>query len=135
MKIQVWLKGTGGLTTDQINFPSTPEEVALAERVRASLFRKYDPVRDVGLYELALTYDDPDGPYPADDDTAILEWVFEQGNIGETTRFAVEYRAARNRSISVGDVVVIDDRTYACASAGWTPLEYLPEEARREVNA
>ncbi|WP_327097374.1 hypothetical protein OIE68_00360 [Nocardia vinacea] len=30
------------------------------------------------------------------------------------------------RSLSVGDVVALDDRCYACASVGWTPIPAPP---------
>ena len=50
-----------------------------------------------------------------------LEIVFEQLNIdAPTTAWALRYRLARNRNLSVGDVVVIAETAWACASAGWT---------------
>jgi hypothetical protein len=52
-----------------------------------------------------------------DDDTAILRDAFERFNVG-TDELAASYRAV-NRSLSVGDLVKIEDRLYACEPAGW----------------
>jgi len=131
MKIEVWLKGTGGLTAAEINRALARESdanKALATRVIGRLFRDFDATADAGLYELGFTYEMPSSWLSV---STLLEWVFTEGNIGETSEFATGYRAAGNRSISVGDVVVIDDVSYACASTGWTPIEYLPVEAQR----
>ena len=60
----------------------------------------------------------------SDDET--LEQAFFAFNVGDDPLFgeplavAVEYRAKRNRSLSVGDVVAVDRRLYACASFGWS---------------
>lgn len=48
----------------------------------------------------------------------ILEWVFEEFNVGEGPQ-AKEYRAKMLRSVSVGDVVVIGEMAWACGSYGW----------------
>lgn len=49
-----------------------------------------------------------------------LEDVFAQLNIDSPTAdWAVAYRAERNRSLSVGDVVVIGETAWAVASFGW----------------
>lgn len=45
---------------------------------------------------------------------------------------AERYRAAGNRSLSVGDLLKIDDDWVACASAGWTRLEQAPVEVPGE---
>lgn len=61
----------------------------------------------------------------AGDDLDLCEDAFRDFN-GEAVvhdRLAIGYRARRLRSLSVGDVIVIDDgrtvRAYACASVGW----------------
>lgn len=49
-----------------------------------------------------------------------LETVFEQLNIDDpTTEWALKYRLAGHRSLSVGDVVVIGETAWACANSGW----------------
>lgn len=61
------------------------------------------------------------------DDFVILRECFEQFNIDEpATDIGREYRQLGNRSLSVGDVVVIRGRAYLCAPVGWTPLEEIP---------
>lgn len=47
-----------------------------------------------------------------------LEWCFEEFNVGGTD-YAHEYRARGNRSLSVGDVVVVGEAAYACENVGW----------------
>lgn len=42
---------------------------------------------------------------------------------GEPHPFAMAYRMAGHRSLSVGDVVQVDSRFYACESSGWRVLE------------
>ena len=58
--------------------------------------------------------------------------MFELFNVGEDPAFgpphprAVDYRRCGNRSLSVGDVVAVDGRFYACASTGWAALKDRP---------
>jgi hypothetical protein len=48
------------------------------------------------------------------------ELVFEQLNIDSPEcAWALRYRGARHRSLSVGDVVVIGEAPWACCAAGW----------------
>jgi hypothetical protein len=46
---------------------------------------------------------------------------------GPNLEIARRYRAAHNRSLSVGDAIAIKDakgvRWYCCAMAGWTPIK------------
>lgn len=52
-----------------------------------------------------------------------LEIVFEQLNIPSPHHsWAIAYRRAGQRSLSVGDVVVIGETAWACASSGWDLL-------------
>ncbi|GBF17429.1 hypothetical protein Br6_04835 [Rhodococcus sp. Br-6] len=60
---------------------------------------------------------------------AALEQVYFDLNVGDDPAFApvpkeavLQYRAAGNRSLSVGDVVEILDRRYAVARSGFCPL-------------
>lgn len=54
---------------------------------------------------------------------ASLELVFEQLNIDDPDQpWALKYRLAGHRSLSVGDVVVIGETAWACASSGWELL-------------
>ncbi len=58
--------------------------------------------------------------------------MFELFNVGEDPAFGpphprgVDYRRCGNRSLSVGDVVAVDGRFYACASTGWAALKDRP---------
>jgi hypothetical protein len=52
-----------------------------------------------------------------------LEIVFEQLNIGNPQHpWASAYRRAGLRSLLVGDVVVLAETAWACATVGWTRL-------------
>jgi hypothetical protein len=52
-----------------------------------------------------------------------LEIVFEQLNIPHPQQvWAIAYRRAGHRSLSVGDVVALGETACACASVGWTPI-------------
>ncbi|KMO69838.1 hypothetical protein [Mycolicibacterium chlorophenolicum] len=52
-----------------------------------------------------------------------LETVFEQLNIDDPDQpWAIKYRLAAHRSLSVGDVVVIGETAWACAPSGWDLL-------------
>jgi hypothetical protein len=54
---------------------------------------------------------------------AALETVFEQLNIDDPDQpWALKYRLAGHRSLSVGDVVVIGETAWACAPSGWELL-------------
>lgn len=68
---------------------------------------------------------------PEDDDMVLVERAFELFNVGDDpergdpdTR-ALVYRERGNRSLSVGDVVAVDQRFYACGSFDWRELEDL----------
>ena len=55
--------------------------------------------------------------------TAALEEIFCQLNIDTpTAAWALQYRLAGHRSLSVGDVVTLGETAWACAPLGWTPL-------------
>ncbi|GAA3832355.1 hypothetical protein GCM10022226_61980 [Sphaerisporangium flaviroseum] len=54
----------------------------------------------------------------ARDPHAVLEDAFVTFNEGDDDR-ARKYRARGNRSLSKGDVVVIGEVAWACASSGW----------------
>ena len=56
-------------------------------------------------------------------DQEMLNEAFEIFNVG-TGSLAQQYRARRLRSLSVGDVVLIDAAAYACESAGWKPVSW-----------
>jgi hypothetical protein len=48
-----------------------------------------------------------------------LELVFDQLNMGADYRWAMQYRADGNRSLSTGDVVVIGETAWAVEDFGW----------------
>lgn len=54
---------------------------------------------------------------------AALDVVFEQLNIDEPEHiWALRYRLAGHRSLSVGDVVVTGETAWAVAPIGWKPV-------------
>jgi hypothetical protein len=65
----------------------------------------------------------------------LLGIIFEQLNIGGDPEFGVPaapwtttYRAAGNRSLSVGDVVIIGEQAFAAQWVGWTPVTLTKEQ-------
>jgi hypothetical protein len=62
-------------------------------------------------------------------DLAVCDEAYRLFNVGDDPEFgtpdpeAVEYRARRNRSLSVGDVVSVDGRHYACDPRGWRAID------------
>lgn len=89
-------------------------------------FHDFDPATAI-LSDIG-TYDVPYAPDADNDDADLIEQVWEDFNVGdETTPHIAEYRARRARSLSVGDVIVIDlgdtARVYAVAGAGFDPID------------
>jgi hypothetical protein len=90
-------------------------------------------------HELAWVFQYEDG-YNGDRASAyeLLNIAFETFNVG-SDELAAQYRARRLRSLSVGDVVVIDGQAFSCESAGWaerslSELNVLPaREAERVI--
>src|SRR5687768_794247 len=69
---------------------------------------------------------------PACDDADACEQLYRLLNVGDYPDFgepdprAKAYRARGNRSLSMGDLVWLDGRFYACASSGWNRLDHTP---------
>lgn len=59
-----------------------------------------------------------------DPDAKLLDQLFEMFNIGtESDPVVRAYREAGNRSLSAGDVVVLDQEVaWLCQSVGWEPF-------------
>ncbi len=58
-----------------------------------------------------------------------LELVFRELNIDTpTAEWALRYRLNRNRSLSVGDVVIVGELAYAVESCGWAPVALVAEQ-------
>jgi len=59
-------------------------------------------------------------------DSLLLERIFAALNSHpvhpDDQQHATAWTAEHRRSLSVGDVVAIDDRLYACAARGWTSI-------------
>lgn len=75
---------------------------------------------------VTITLDTPDCFIP--DDLAICEGIFEETNLysGNTFWPLLEPVLPEHRShtaLSVGDYVVVEDRSYRCDSVGWTRAE------------
>lgn len=70
-------------------------------------------------------------------DEALLGRVFLLLNGLQSDRRAREYFAAGNRSLSVGDVIAIDGRCYACTDTAWqaltTPVHTLMPQPNSSV--
>lgn len=112
-------------------------------------YRVGDDVVVVAEYDVEVA--DPDR---AAIDVSVLEDAFDRFNVGDDPLFtlaqrvhvlnpeavpvppgvdtlAFVYRQRKNRSLSVGDVVEIDGRAYACAKVGWTRLQGPLHKVRR----
>lgn len=61
----------------------------------------------------------------------VLEEAFTIFNEGRNDRRAQAYWRARNRSLSVGDVVVVADLPFTCDLDGWSPLNGTITASRR----
>lgn len=66
---------------------------------------------------------------PDSDHMILLEMIFHEFNVGEGF-LAIAYRAKDLRSLSVGDVVIINDVAYECGRFGWGKIDVIshPEE-------
>lgn len=66
--------------------------------------------------------------------SSACEWVFRLLNVGDDPAFgtpdpqALDYRRRRNRSLSVGDVLLFDGAGFTCANAGWAACRVKPEQ-------
>ena len=122
--VKVYLKGwrNGALYADAVNRPNHSLH-AEAEAIFNQAFRAYEPGHTM---HLAFEYVTPErAGWPeseAEQDRAVCNEAFEWFNVGEN-EIARRYRSKHNRSLSVGDVLVIDGRAYGCASVGWTRIE------------
>jgi hypothetical protein len=67
-----------------------------------------------------------------------LELVFEELNIGDGSNYdwTAQYRANGNRSLSVGDVVVVGETAWAVGSFGWDRVytDALIEAIKTPIN-
>ncbi|WP_433259215.1 hypothetical protein ACQPYK_49490 (plasmid) [Streptosporangium sp. CA-135522] len=72
-----------------------------------------DPMMRVYAYDIPAEH--------ARNPAQVLEEAYETFNVGDDER-AQAYRERSNRSLSVGDVVVIGEVAYVCASVGWELL-------------
>jgi hypothetical protein len=70
-----------------------------------------------------LTYHEP--PTARTCDVDLVESAFQLCNVGDDPEFgdpdqrAIRYRNRGNRSLSIGDIVAVDGRFYACQRIGW----------------
>lgn len=95
-------------------------------------FRPDDKMRLAVEYyaDAALLPDVRDGRSP----DRILNQAFRELNIDEPTEdWAKEYRANRNRSLSVGDVVVVGEVAYAVERMGWKQVSLSNANIAKEV--
>lgn len=68
-----------------------------------------------------------------------LEHTYTVLNVGDDPDFgpvdsgALQYRARRNRSLSIGDVLVLDGVGFAVASDGFVKVPLAPSQVRRDL--
>jgi hypothetical protein len=93
-------------------------------------FRAYEPGDPItAVYD----YEHPTGPnFTTHDARQVAEQAFRMFNGQPTTSWerdhADRYYAAQNRSLSVGDLVVIGEIALACEPAGWAFVT-IPSQA------
>jgi hypothetical protein len=111
LHVTVYHKGwrDSGLYADAVNMDNH-EDHDEAMVVFRQGFKSYE-TGDV-MY-VAFEYE-TDGPDPIN----ICEDAFREFNIGDGD-LAHQYRQLGNRSLSVGDVLVIDGAAFGVASSGW----------------
>lgn len=92
-------------------------------------------------HSLDLTLAARTNPLPADrHQLSLLDDLFTELNVGGTyLDLAEHYRDGGNRSFSVGDVIIFDDdgalTGFACASAGWEPVDVEALQDARGLRA
>lgn len=95
---------------------------------RYARFSEFDPAS--ARLRLAVTFDmdDDDPPSHGTGDKVfhLLNEVFQQLNVGgdlvPATDWTAEYRVNRNRSLSVGDVVVLGETAWAVDHMGFSTI-------------
>ncbi|WNV83138.1 hypothetical protein [Umezawaea sp. Da 62-37] len=128
-----------GMTTTQTTAAPTDVQVRVFHNnhLREKYLRGYEPgqtVTEVFVYTTAAETGAPD-----------LDWViayeaYRLFNVGDDPQFgtpdprAVDYRARRNRSLSIGDVIAIDGRFLSCDSRGWSALTETPPIDQRAAH-
>ena len=61
--------------------------------------------------------------------TEVCEWIFRLFNMDpdmmdqHSRKVAEAYHKAGNRSLSVGDVVIVDEVPFACGACNWQPVD------------
>jgi ribosomal protein S27E len=123
------------LTADEINRGLSGKDGDRSEQAHyehSRMFMEYDPQQDAHMnMRTAIDYEAP----ASWSDEKICEHAFRIFNIGEDDDFEdviARYRGARNRSLSVGDVVIVDAKAYAVSSFGFTPTQIM---ARKKTAA
>ena len=103
--------------------------VVLLNESDGHFFAGYQPgaaLRQAAAFEL-----DPTLTAPAETGVPIraLEIVWHELNVDvPTAGWARRYRAERNRSLSVGDVVILGEAAYAVTAAGWMSVALAAEQ-------
>ena len=94
------------------------------EKYHGLRFRELpDDVSEVDLRDYDLVWDGLT-TYPESSDIQILNYLFHKLNVGEKP---ISYRG---HSLSVSDLVALEDRLYCCQSIGWKPVAVM---VRRSV--
>lgn len=89
-------------------------------------FRPGDTLRLAAEYYVDASMVSDGSAYP------VLNQAFHELNVDEPAEdWAKSYRAERNRSLSVGDVVVVGELAYACQSVGWKPVALTAANCQR----
>jgi hypothetical protein len=116
--VQIYLKGwhDSSLYADAAN-DAGHELHAEAMAMHGRSFQPYEPG---DVMHLAFEYRDD---APDAEDMVVCERAFRWFNVEDNNPIVRKYRAAGNRSLSVGDVVVIEGRAYGCGRFGWDAIE------------
>jgi hypothetical protein len=95
------------------DFTTTPD---YSNRGYESVARDFD--ENKLTYRLVWANGDRKLNFGSPDDSETLEAVFNYLNLQEPDGFAERFR-----SVSIGDVVCLDDRCYLCQTRDWRRLE------------
>lgn len=132
MHVSIYLKGWRDVRryADAVNDDTNPLH-GEAMQAHACSFRPWQPGEHA--YH-AIDFDSEVLGVRDGDDIATLNRSFTLFNVGDDDT-ARRYRDAGHRSLSVGDLVVIDGRAYTCAEMGWKPVVFDPSTLPADPSA
>lgn len=127
--VEIYLIDPPIADTDELNRAITDPAHPMHRQAAMWHRRCFSPVYEPELnYRAVITYE------RSGDTHAVLNHAFETLNIGGC-EIARRYRADGNRSLSVGDLVVVDGEAWLCARFGWEPVPEWHRPATRRPEA